>query len=304
MNKINHSSGSLTKNKESYLQRILNGPLPFLLPALILLFIFRGYSFFYQIYISLTDLTIAGEADFIGFDNFVYLLTDPSFRSTLSYTFIFVISNIILQFVIGLSIAIILNKPLFGRNFVRMCVLVPWVVSGIIMGYMWSIMLIESDIGVLNALLNLIGIDSIRWLSVPLNAQISMIITNVWRKTAFAMIFMLAGLQTIPEYVMEAATIDGANEWQKFIKIKLPMMKPVILITLIFLTIKNFNVYEQILTITNGGPGNATEVIALNMYKTAFGQQGALGLGSAIGVIMLLFTLTFALGYLFIAGKE
>ncbi|GAB4514939.1 MAG: sugar ABC transporter permease [Anaerolineae bacterium] len=291
---------------KTWLESFVSGPWPWLVPAILMLIVFRLYPLLSQFYISLTDMRIAtiNDPNFIGLDNYIFLLSDSGFIGTIFFTFIYTIVGVLGQFVIGFGLALLLNQPMFGRLIFRLAIVSAWVISSLIVGYMWRLMLSESSAGVLNSWLNLIGIDSINWLSHIDTAKISVIAVNIWRSVAFSMVFVLGGLQTVPHEMLEAAKVDGANALQRLFFIVIPYLRALIALNLIFVTISTFNVYEQVLVLTGGGPGTSTETIGLSMYKTAFGSSigtgglGLLGRGAAVGTVMFMITLVFALIYL------
>ncbi|TVR19746.1 MAG: sugar ABC transporter permease [Anaerolineaceae bacterium] len=293
-------------NQRTFLERFISGPWPWLLPAILMLLVFRLYPLLSQLYISMTDMRIAtiNQANFIGLANYEFLLNDRAFISTVLFTFVYTIVGVAGQFIIGFGLALLLNQPMFGRLVYRLAILSAWVISSLIVGYMWRLMLSESSAGVLNAWLAVVGIDRVSWLSDLTTAKISVIGVNIWRSVAFTMVFMLGGLQTVPLEILEAAKVDGANAWQRLMRVIVPYLRPLIGLNLIFVTIATFNVYEQILALTGGGPGSATETVGLSMFKVAFGSSigtgglGLLGRGAAIGTVMFIITFIFALIYL------
>lgn len=280
------------------------GPWPWLIPALLLLFLFRGYPLGNQFWLAMTDMKIgASEANFVSFDNFHFMISDPSYLEALSFTILFTAGSVFGSFVIGFGLALMLNRPMKGRVLYRMGILMTWAISSLIVGYIWRLMLNESSAGVLNAILEIFGVSPISWLSSPGMAKFSVILADIWRSTGFIMIFMLGGLQTLPSEVLEAARMDGAKRWQVLLYIVIPMLKPLIAVALIFSTIATFNVYELVLALSSGGPGNATTTVGFEMYRTAFGDSmnaglGLVGRGAAMGVSMFLVTLMFALIYI------
>ena len=292
--------------KKGGLERFLSGPWPLVLPALVMLALMQGYPIVSQFYLAMTDLRIGtlGRWNFVGLENFAHLFSDPRFLGTFRYTFIFVGSVVVLQFVVGLLLALLMDMPLRGRLVFRLGIVTSWVLSGVIVGYMWRLLLIESQAGILNGLLRPLGIGPIQWLSSGPNAQLTIIGVLVWKGAAWSMVFMLAGLQTIAKEVLESATIDGASAWQKLIYIKLPLIKNVILISLIFSTIAIFAAYDTIFVLTGGGPGGATEVIAVNMFLTAFGARGQLGMGAAMGVTLFSIIFVLVIAYLAFAERK
>ena len=286
----------------TFLHRFSSSPWAFILPGLLLYAVIGLYPLFSQFYIAMTDMRIAtiNSATFVGLENFRELFRDPIVRQIIGFTLAFVSISVPLQFVIGTGLALLLDRPLVGRLFFRLSILTPWVISSIIVGLMWRLLLHESQVGTVNAFLGTLNINPVAWFSNPDNARVSVIMVNVWRSVAFTMIFMLGGLQTLPKEVLEAATMDGANAWQKLIRVKLPLLRTIAGLNLIYISIATFQVMETILVLTQGGPGRATATLGYRMYELAFGQfgPGDLGRSAALGVILFAFILVFAIVYL------
>jgi multiple sugar transport system permease protein len=282
----------------------VRGPWPWLIPTLAMLLFFRAYPLGNQVWLSLTDMRIASvQANFVGLENYIFLLSDPRYTSALAFTILFTVASVFGTFVLGFALALLLNQPIKGRIFYRTAILTSWVISSLIVGYIWRLMLNESSAGVFNALLGQIGLGPVSWLSSPGMAKFSVILADIWRSTAFTMVFMLGGLQTLPSEVLDAARVDGAKRWQSLLYVVIPLLKPLIAIALIFSTIATFNVYELVLALSGGGPGNATTTVGFEMYRTAFGVGagggvGLIGRGAAMGVSMFMVTLMFALLYI------
>ncbi len=267
----------------------------------------RAFPFFWQIWLSMTDMRLGESGSFVGLANFERIFATTSFINSLGYTAVFLVATVAGQMSLGLGLALILEGDYHGRDLYRMFFLVPWVVSGVVIGLLWQLMLLETTTGFLNALLELIGISPVRWISDPVNARISVIGVYIWKGLGFSMLLMSGGLKTIPDEMLESADIDGAGALRKLVSIKLPMMKEIVGVNLIFATIASLNSYETVLVLTNGGPGGATSIIALEMFQTAFGEdRNQLGRGSAIGVIMFIVTLIFVVTYVRTSrfGKE
>ncbi len=294
--------------RKTHWQRFKAGPLPWLLPALIALGVMRLYPVIGQFFVSMTDMrvTTPNSFNFVGFANYEFVLSSPVFFNALSWTVAFVGFGVPLQFMAGFGLALLLNQPLFGRLLFRLCILSAWVISGLIIGYIWRLMFAENSAGVINAWLGTVGISPQRFLSLPENARAALIFVDLWRSVAFSMVFMLGGLQTLPTEMMEAARVDGANVWQRLVHIIVPYLRPIIALNVIFITIGTFNVYELILALTSGGPARATQTIGLLMFETAFGggrgasSVGDLGRGAAIGNIMFLIVMIFTILYLWV----
>jgi ABC-type sugar transport system permease subunit len=301
-------SGAPRPDPGEHLRRFVAGPWPWLLPAVALLALFRAYPMGHQAWLSLTDMRIAtiGRASYVGLDNYRFIFGDPGFLSSLTYTFVFTISSVGLSFLLGFALALLLDRPLRGRNVYRTAILTSWVISSLIVGYMWQLLLNESSAGVVNGLLRSIGIPGVTWFSDPTVARASVILVDVWRSSAYIMVFMLGGLQTIPRELIEAAMIDGASAWQRLRHVVLPLLSGLIAIALIFTTIATFNVYELIVSLTGGGPGRATSTVGFQMFRTAFGGVagmpglGLLGRGAAMAMVMFGITFVFTIAYLWL----
>ena len=280
------------------------GPWPWLVPTLAMLVFFRAYPLGNQFWLSMTDMRVSDRtASFVGFENYAFLLSDPRYLSALGFTILFTVASVFGSFILGFALALLLNQPIRGRVVYRTAILTSWIISSLIVGYIWRLMLNESSAGVFNAWLAQVGLGPVAWLSSPGMAQVSVILADIWRSTAFTMVFMLGGLQTLPSEVLDAARVDGAKRWQSLLYVIVPLLKPLIAVALIFSTIATFNVYELVLALSSGGPGNATSTVGFEMYRTAFGtgSTGGLGLigrGAAMGVSMFLVTLLFALVYI------
>jgi multiple sugar transport system permease protein len=179
---------------------------------------------------------------------------------------------------------------------VRSVILSAWVMPGVVIGIVWAIILNDASYGLANIVLSTLGLGTVPWLSTPNTALMSIIIANVWRGTAFSMILQYAGLQTIPDELYEAAEVDGANVLQSFWHITIPQLRPILMINIILITIQTLNSFDMILALTGGGPGQATEVLALHTYNVIF-RQFSLSGGAVLAVIMFLISLVLTVGY-------
>ena len=268
---------------------------PYISPVLLLMGIFIGIPIMTSVLLSLQQKYIGAPATFIGLKNFIFLLKDPVFHRTVFNTFIFTFTSVSLKLVIGMVLALVLNGNIFARNFWRAIVLIPWVVPTIVTCISWR-WLYHDFAGVINYILQSAGIISepIAWLGLPNWAMFAVITTIIWRDYPFFAVAFLAGLQTIPKELYEAAQIDGAKKWNSFCHVTVPMLIPVIatvLITNIILTINDFQIVH---IMTSGGPFFTTEIFSTLMYRTAF-LSGEIGKGAAIPVIQfpLLISLIF-----------
>ncbi len=274
------------------------------LPAFIVIGIFFLGPAVWAVYISFTDYALLGPSaknpKFIGLDNYVRMIKDPLFTQALFNSVVFVVGSAYLgQFLIGLGLALLLHYSskwgIPGGTLVYSTVLIGWVVPALLAGFIWVAMY-DYYYGTLNMILKTLGMSPVSWLSREL-AMLSVILANIWRGTAFTMILFLSGLETVPQEVYDAAKIDGASGLQILRYITLPMLKEIAVIDLLSITMSTFGVFIIILTLTNGGPGFATEVLALYAYHRAF-QSYEIGYGSAISVFLILINV--ALGVIYI----
>jgi len=255
----------------------------FIGPALILLFFVTIYPLFYVFYLSLhRRLLIFDISEFAGLDNYLFLLHDDRFWNALSNTLYFTLVSVSLELVLGLSIALLLNRAFPFKGLVRAIVLLPWAIPTVVSARMWD-WIYNGDFGILNYLLG----TKINWLGSPFWAINAAIFMDVWKTTPFVIILLVAGLQVIPQELFRAARIDGANSWAVFRRITLPLLRPIIFAVLIFRTLDAFRVFDAIYVLTGGGPANTSETLSIYAYKVLF-QTLQFGYGSALSVITFL----------------
>ncbi len=272
----------------------------FLSPALLMLVLFTLLPAIWAIYVSFTDLALAGpkalDYSFIGLHNYAKLFKDTDFHHSILLSVEYTILTNIGQFVIGLAAALILSRrKLWGQNFLLAVIVLPMVIPGIMQALIWSSMFGSGEMGTLNRVIGLFGTEPVLWLrSAPMFA---IVLVNFWNNAGFAMILFLAGLENIPKEVMESATIDGANGWQMLTRIKLPLIRYVVMLWLLLNTIGCLGMFDLVFALTRGGPGNATELLGIYIYNQGF-QYFELGYGSAAAMIMLLISLGFAFIYM------
>lgn len=275
--------------------RSVSHPLFWLLPALLFISVFQLYPMVEVFRMSLTDTSlISSQESYVWLENYRRLLGSERFYSTLRVTAIYSVGSIVLQLGMGLGLALAVDygvrRGLRGPLLTRVVVLSAWVVPGIIIGLVWRIMLLETDVGVVNNALGRLGFDVVPFLSDAGMAVVSVIAAGAWRGTAFSMIMFYAGLKRVPDELYRAAKVDGAGPVARFRYVTLPQLKPVVFVVTILVTIYSLNSFDLIFALTNGGPGRATEVIALSMYKSAF-ESYQMGMAAATAVILLTVTL-------------
>lgn len=267
-------------------------PYMFLAPAGIILVFGLLYPIGYMVYASFFDWNpsqLLGEAEWIGWRNYYNLLSDAAFHESLWVTIKFAFVVVLLEMLIGVGLALLLDRNIKGMTVLRTIFILPMMIAPIVVGLMWRYMY-HPSVGIFNKTLNWLGLESIPWLSDSHWAFTSIVIADVWQWTPFIFILSLAALQSLPSSTLEAARIDGATNWQQILYIKIPLMMPVLIVTLLLRMIDAFKVLEVILVMTNGGPGLSTEIMALRISRTAseFRELGAAAAMSNILLIVLL----------------
>ncbi|MGG7097963.1 carbohydrate ABC transporter permease [Clostridium sardiniense] len=267
-------------------------PLYLMIPALIIFTIFYIGSIVGGFVFSFTNWNIYNFSNpqFVGLENFKDLFTSTSFMPALWNVVIFAIITTIVKVSLGLLIAILLNNKFKGRNFFRAVSFLPCTIGTLVIGYVFSFIL-QPDTGVLNIILRGIGLESLamNWLGDPNIALYSVAGVESWIWIGFNVAIILAGLQSIPSELYEAARIDGATRFQKFKEITLPLLRPTLNTTITLCVIGGFNVFDIIMSMTNGGPNGATQVISKLSYDAM--RTGTMGYASAINVVQLLLIL-------------
>ena len=276
----------------------------FLLPSLLFVGIFSVYpifdSFRLSFYRMILTLPWLGQK-FVGWENYRDLSTDPVALGSLRTSLIFVAVTTPIEVLLGLAMALVLNESFRGRGWLRAIVLVPWAVPTVVSSQMWRF-IFNDRYGLFNFLL--FG-DATQWYWAPLAephlALSSIMIADIWKTSSFAALIILAGLQGIPQELYEAASIDGATTWQKFRQITLPLVKPALLLALVFRTIDALKVFDLVFVMTQGGPADTTNVLQFYGYKKSF-AEGMIGYGSAIAVVVFLISLVLSTLYIRLAG--
>jgi ABC-type sugar transport system permease subunit len=237
---------------------------------------------------------------FVGLDNYVELVRDPRFWSSLGHTAFFTAATVSLELLFGLGLALAMNTAFRGRGAVRSTSLLPWAIPTVVAALLWRFMF-DSQAGIANALLVAIGVleRPMVWFIEASTAWIPVILSDVWKTTPFVAILLLAGLQNIDRSLYEAAEVDGASAWWRLWHITIPLLKPTIFVALIFRTLDAFRVFDLLYALTGGGPGTATEPIALYTH-TIILQHLRFGYGAALSVVV--FIITFALALIYIRG--
>ncbi len=264
----------------------------FILPALVGFLVFYLYPFIRGFYFSLTKYNILGTPTFIGLDNFTRLFQDKLFWNALIVTLEYVAINIVLQTVLAVAIAALMHR-LTQSTFVRGVILLPFLISNVIAAMLWFWML-DYQIGLVNEFLSFLGLDRIAFFGEAGWAIPTIAIVNVWRHMGYTALLVFAGLQLIPTYVYEAASVDGSTEWSSFWRITLPLLRPILALVLVITVTGSFQVFDTVAVTTRGGPENATRVMQYYIYQKGF-TQGEFGYASALSVILFIILAAVAL---------
>jgi len=280
--------------------------LRFLAPSFLFVAAFSLYpildSFRLSLYRMILTLPWLGQK-FVGLENYQDLLTDPVALQSLMTSITFVAVTTPLEVLLGLGMALVLNESFRGRGWLRAVVLVPWAIPTVVASQMWRF-LFNDRYGLFNYVL--FGAATDRYwapLAEPGLALAAIMAADVWKTSSFAALIILAGLQGIPRELYEAASIDGASAWRKFRHITLPLVKPALLLALLFRTIDALKVFDLVFVMTQGGPADTTNVLQFYGYKKSF-AEGMIGYGSAIAVAVFLLSLILSLFYIRLLGAR
>jgi multiple sugar transport system permease protein len=278
---------------------LLLAPALIILSLVVLYPLVRGVLLSFQSY-NLVNIT--SGAEFIRFQNYKVLLNDPAFMDSWRTTAYFVFISVVGQFILGFGTALVLNQKIWQRDFFRGVILIPWIVPTVVAALLWK-WIFNQQYGVFNHLLASIGLitEYQAWIGNPDLALPAVILVNIWRGFPFHMIILLAALQTLPNEVLEAAIIDGASVWQRFIHIVLPLMRYIIMIDLLISIIFSFQQFTLLWIMTEGGPVTATSTLSINIYRAAF-QSFDFGIGAAIGTMWLVVLTVFSVLFIRFAG--
>ena len=277
----------------------------FVAPAELMLLMFLAYPFFLGLWLGATDMVVGRKGHFIGFENYISLTQDPIFWLTVFNTFLYTIVAVFLKAVLGIGLAVVLNRDFKAKGLVRAIVLLPWIIPTALSAicFWW---LYDSTFSGISWTLMKLGIidDFIDFLGDPWNARFSLIAANVWRGVPFFTIGLLAGLQTINPDLYEAAEIDGASAWKKFRRITLPLLTPLLTVVTVFSIIWTFADFQLVWIITKGGPANATHIFGTLSFQRAM-QGGHFGEGAAISNFMLpILVASVLIAYVFLRKED
>ncbi len=277
-----------------------------LAPALGFTLVFALYPVVDSFVLSLHRILLVlpdQERAFVGLANYRQLAADPVARQAFIVTLGFVALSTVLEVLLGLGIALVIHEQFRGRGWVRAAALIPWAVPTVVASQMWRF-IFNDQYGFANLLLFGDRIaDYVPWLAYPGFAWVAIVLADVWKTSSFAGLLILAGLQLIPDDLYDAARIDGANAWRRFWHITLPLLRPALLLALLFRTMDAFRVFDLVFVMTQGGPGGATQVLQFYGYKALF-TEGRMGYGAAISVTVFLAIFLLSLLYIRAVGSK
>ncbi|HNQ71584.1 MULTISPECIES: sugar ABC transporter permease [Mesotoga] len=264
------------------------------LPALTVQVIFIYLPLAWAFYVSFFSWNMIRPMRYVGLRNYERLFSSPDFWNSMGVTGIYILGTVIPSVIIGLLLAALLNiEWIKGRGLFRTLFYIPVVTSMAAAAVIWG-WLYEPNFGLVNYFLSIFGISNIKWLSDPNYALLALIIVGVWKRIGYNMVLFLAGLQTIPKTYYEAAEIDGATPWRKFVNITLPLLSPTTLFVFIMQFIASFRVFVSVSVMTSGGPAKSTQVITYYLYENAF-KYLKFGYASAVAVVMFAMMVVFTL---------
>jgi multiple sugar transport system permease protein len=267
-----------------------------LVPALASIGAVSVYPVLLGLWLSFRDTTLASPTDtFIGLDSYRQIVSDGQFWNAWIHTIQFTTASTLLETLFGLMIALVLSERFRGRGIVRAAMLVPWAIPTVVTSKMFG-WLFDGQNGLVNYLLRSVGFlqHNVNWLGSPDFALATIVIADVWKTTPFIALLLLAGLQTIPDSLAEASVIDGANAWQRFWYVRLPLLTPTLLIASMFRALDAFRIFDLVYVLTGGGPADATEVLSTFTYKNLFSAL-QVGYGSTLATIMFTTEIVIAL---------
>ncbi len=240
-----------------------------LIPCLVLIFFFLIYPLIYQLIISFYSTKLYSEGEFVGLSNYIYLFRDPIFRESILVTLYFVGVSASIELLWGMGLALALNKVTKGLRFLRGVVIIPLMLTPVAVGSIWNHMYFPEG-GPINVIFNFLGMEGQVWFANTSTALPALILVELWQYTPFTVLILLAGLQTLPKEVYEAAVVAGASRWQLFKYITLPLLAPLITLATIFNVMRQFKTFDIVYTVSKGGPGHATNLISYHIYQTAY----------------------------------
>ena len=274
--------------------RFVLAPLSFIAVAVVLFGLFFLWPGALGLWYSFTDYSGVGTPDFIGAENYIELAQDPVFYSVLGRTFLYTILSVPLHFAAALGIAMLLTSSLAkGKSAARIIFFLPWLISPIVAGVLWK-WLFGENFGLVNYLIELMGGNGLQWETDPNLALVLILIVSTWGGTAFNMLLFIAAIRNIPQSYLEAAQLDGANGWQRFRRIILPLLRPTSFMVILLTTIGSMKEFAMVQALNGGGPGTSNMFIVQYIYRTGF-ERADVGYASAASMVLMVILIIIAL---------
>lgn len=259
------------------------------LPAILVMCGVLVYPLVYSFWISFFDWNITSlDRPFLGLRNYVEAFTNASSRFIFTQSIAFTIACLILEFVIGMALALLMARQFVGRGLARTLLLLPMLTAPVLAGFNFR-WIFNDRFGLANQLLLSVGLDPVAWLADANMARLAIVIVTIWQGIPFMMLLLLAGIESLPTAPFEAATVDGASAWQRFMHITLPLLRPVVVVAVSLRVIDLFRTFDTVYIMTFGGPGHATELLPFYIYRAAF-SSGRFGFASALSYVALFVT--------------
>ncbi|RED51115.1 carbohydrate ABC transporter permease [Cohnella lupini] len=264
----------------------------FTLPAMVPLTLFWFFPLGYVVYLSFVEWDFMSPTKlFVGFDNYRGLFSDPAFYQSLRVSILFCLGSVLPIIAVGLALAMLLTRKMPGGALYRTLIFSPWVTPTVAVSIVWS-WIYEPEVGLANSALNAIGLDGIRWLEDPNWALVGILLVTIWKSAGWSMIFYLVAIRNVPTDLMEAAGLDGAGSWRKFVHVTLPLISPTTFFLFIVQMVQALQAYDQINVLTQGGPAGSTRTLLYLYYQSAFdsfqiGQASAVAITLIIGCVLL-----------------
>ena len=269
-------------------------PLVFITVSVVLFALFFVWPGALGLWYSLTDYSGVGSPDFIGGENYVELAQDPDFYAALGRTFLYTVLSVPLHFVVALAIAMLLTSSLAkGKTSARVIFFLPWLISPIVAGVIWK-WLFGENFGMVNYLIELVGGNGLRWETDPTLALVLILIVSTWGGTAFNMLLFIAAIRNIPQSYLEAAQLDGANAWQRFYRVVLPLLRPTSFMVILLATIGSMKEFAMVQALNGGGPGTSNMLIVQYIYRTGF-ERADIGYASAASMVLMVILIIVAI---------
>lgn len=261
----------------------------FVLPALIPLIVFWIYPILRSIFISLTDWDyMSPDYNFVWFDNFIALFKDQRFYDALWNTVVFSVGTLIPTIVLGLGLALLLQKSFKGSGIIKFILFSPWITPTVAVSIVWT-WIYEPNTGIANAILNFFGLPGLQWIKSSQTAMLAVIIVTVWKSLGYAMIFYLSALEKVPKELYEASGMDGAKSWQRFRDVTIPCISPTTFFLMIITMVNSLQAYDQIQILTQGGPSGSTRTLLYMYYQLGF-EEFNMGQATAVAIVLILIT--------------